>query len=218
MIDRPGLVAGSVLHFALLGVGAMNSPRYRPAGVLLTWQNYRVMLDGGGAADPNCSVDAWLVSDDRCELMTKIRRRAAELGVAAGVARYQAGEVRLRPMDVRHTSHASFGYLIEAVRERHGLLSSGNFWTGRPGWISCSPTRQAGSDRSDLRVASVVTHVCAISPLPLARAWSGVWCLLTSVDPALGRSTVNSPRSVSGVEKAHSFGFTKPLVSLVLPA
>jgi hypothetical protein len=36
----------------LLGVGAMNSPRYAPAGLLVEYRTHRVMLDGGGAAEP----------------------------------------------------------------------------------------------------------------------------------------------------------------------
>ena len=34
-------------RLVLLDVGAMNSPRNRPAGLLVTWAGHRVMLDGG---------------------------------------------------------------------------------------------------------------------------------------------------------------------------
>jgi hypothetical protein len=159
-----------VLRLVLLGVGAMNSPRYRPAGVLLTWQNYRVMLDGGGTADPNCAVDAWLVSDDQGELMPKIRRRAAELGVAAGVAQYQAGEVRLRPMDVRHTSHASFGYLIEAVRQRAAWAPE--FWEF-PDWaagVDLMFADAAGWERPIRFAHGVGGHACVRATAVAARA------------------------------------------------
>jgi hypothetical protein len=159
-----------VLRLALLGVGAMNSPRYRPAGVLLTWQNYRVMLDGGGAADPNCAVDAWLVSDDQGELMPKIRRRAAELGVAAGVAPYQAGEVRLRPMDVRHTSHASFGYLIEAARQSAAWAPE--FWEF-PDWaagVDLMFADAAGGERPIRFAHGVGGHACVRDTAVAARA------------------------------------------------
>jgi hypothetical protein len=40
----------STLRLTLLRVGAMNSPRYRPAGLLLSWRGQRVMFDGGDAA------------------------------------------------------------------------------------------------------------------------------------------------------------------------
>ena len=68
----------------------MNSPRYRPAGLLVCWASHRVMLDGGGSADPGRPLDAWLVSDEHAELMPCVRRRAAELGVAPGRGCIQA--------------------------------------------------------------------------------------------------------------------------------
>lgn len=96
----------------------MNSPRYRPAGLLVTWARHRVMLDGGGSADPGGTLDAWLVSDEHAELMPQIRRRAAELGVSAVIGPFEANDVRLRPLPVRHTSHPTVGYLIETARQK----------------------------------------------------------------------------------------------------
>jgi hypothetical protein len=107
-----------VLRLTLLGVGAMRSPRFRPAGLLVSWPRHHVMLDGGGAAVPDVPVDAWLVSDRRAELMPSIRRHARELGVSPDVEPYTAGSVRLHPEAVDHTSHPSYGYLIEAGRRR----------------------------------------------------------------------------------------------------
>lgn len=104
----------------------MNSPRYRPAGLLVAWGSHRVMLDGGGCADPGCPLDAWLVCDEHAELMPQIRRRAAELGVHHGVRRFHAGDVRLEPLPVRHTSHPTFGYLIETARQR--AVWAPEFW------------------------------------------------------------------------------------------
>lgn len=43
--------AGS-LRFTLLGAGAMNSPRYAPAGLLVEYKDHRVMIDGGPGAEP----------------------------------------------------------------------------------------------------------------------------------------------------------------------
>jgi hypothetical protein len=123
----------AVLHLTLLGVGAMASPRYRPAGLLVSWPGHRVMLDGGGPAAPEGPVDAWLVCDARAELMPSIRRRARELGVSADVAPYTAGTVRLRPMPVRHTSHPSYGYLVEAGGNR--AVWAPEFWEF-PGWAA----------------------------------------------------------------------------------
>ena len=118
-------------RLVLLGVGAMLSPRYRPAGLLVSWRGHRVMLDGGGPADPGQPLDCWLVSDERAELMPQIRRRAAEIGASAGIGSFQADGVHLRPLPVRHTSHASVGYLIEAATQRAAWAPE--FWEF-PAW------------------------------------------------------------------------------------
>jgi Beta-lactamase superfamily domain len=122
-----------MLSMALLGVGAMASPRYRPAGLLVSWAGHRVMLDGGGPAAPDTPVDAWLVSDLHAELMPSIRRRARELGASADVMPYAAAGVRLHPMPVRHTSHPTCGYLIEAGRRR--AVWAPEFWEF-PDWTT----------------------------------------------------------------------------------
>jgi hypothetical protein len=125
--------SGLMLRLALLGVGAMNSPRYRPAGLLLTWPGHRVMLDGGGAADPCPPLDAWLVCDDRAELMSQIRRRARELKVRPAVEPFDADDVQLRPLPVRHTSHPTAGYLIETPSHRAAWAPE--FWEF-PDWAA----------------------------------------------------------------------------------
>lgn len=102
-----------MVQLLLLGVGAMNSPRYRPAGLVMSEQGHRVMFDGGGAANPGAPLDAWLVTDRRAELMPQIRRRADELGLRADVGSFRAGDVSVRPLPVRHTSHPTWGYLIQ---------------------------------------------------------------------------------------------------------
>jgi hypothetical protein len=63
----------------------MNSPRFRPAGLLMTWEKRRVMLDG---ATPQTRLrrEAFLVSDAQAELMPQIRRRAAEYGFSLALA------------------------------------------------------------------------------------------------------------------------------------
>jgi hypothetical protein len=111
----------------------MNSPRYRPAGLLVTWEDHRVMLDGGESADPGPRLDAWLVCDDQAELGSKIRRRAAELGVRAASESFEADGVTLRPLPVRHTSHPTAGYLIETVHQR--AVWAPEFWAF-PEWAA----------------------------------------------------------------------------------
>lgn len=102
------------MRLTLLGVGAMNSPRYAPAGLLVEHHRRRVMLDGGPDAQPDGKLDAWLVTDERGELMREIRRLARARGLEPAVKRYSSGGMRIAPHRVVHTSHDAFGYLIEA--------------------------------------------------------------------------------------------------------
>jgi hypothetical protein len=65
------------LRLTLLGVGAMNSPRYPPAGLLVRYRRRQVMLDGGPGAEPAGPLAAWLVSDERSELRRELRALCA---------------------------------------------------------------------------------------------------------------------------------------------
>jgi hypothetical protein len=56
------------LRLTLLGVGAMNSPRYPPAGLLVRYRRCQVMVDGGPGAEPAGRLAAWLVTDEHSEL------------------------------------------------------------------------------------------------------------------------------------------------------
>jgi hypothetical protein len=101
----------------LLGIGAMASPRYRPAGLLVEYATARVMLDGGPRAAPRGPLDAWLVTDERGELMPGIRRLAKRKRIEPKVARFARGKLSITPRRVVHTSHPAFGYLIRAPRK-----------------------------------------------------------------------------------------------------
>jgi hypothetical protein len=100
----------------LLGIGAMASPRYRPAGLLVEYASARVMLDGGEGAAPAGRLDDWLVTDARGELIAAIRRLARPRGVEPGVRTFERGKLSITPRRVVHTSHPAFGYLIRAPR------------------------------------------------------------------------------------------------------
>jgi hypothetical protein len=102
------------MRLTLLGVGAMNSPCYAPAGLLVEHRRLRVMLDGGPGAEPDGKLDAWLVTDERGELMREIRRLARAKGIEPAAKIYSSGILTIKRRRVVHTSHETFGYLIEA--------------------------------------------------------------------------------------------------------
>jgi hypothetical protein len=158
-----------VARVVLLGVGAMNSPRYRPAGLLVICAGHRVMLDGGGCADPGPPLEAWLVSDERAELMPQIRRRAKELGVHAAVGLVEAGDVLVRPLPVRHTSHPTHGYLIQTTHQRAAWAPE--FWTF-PEWaagVDLMFADAAGWNKPIRFAGGVGGHACACDVAALAR-------------------------------------------------
>jgi hypothetical protein len=101
-------------RFTLLGAGAMNSPRYSPAGLLVECGPARVAIDGGPGAEPTGPLAAWLVTDERAELIRELRRLAAAHGLSPSVDAYHASGLVITPRPVVHTSHPAYGYLIEA--------------------------------------------------------------------------------------------------------
>ena len=98
------------MRLVTLGVGAADSPRYRPAGLLVSCAGTRVIIDGGPHVVPKARVDAWLLTDDHAELAAAIRRKARELGLVAKVAPFRAQGLRIDPKPVVHTNHPTFGY------------------------------------------------------------------------------------------------------------
>src|SRR5215216_2846567 len=97
------------MRLVTLGVGAADSPRYAPAGLLVARGGVRVMLDGGPGAAPAGRLDAWLVTDERAELSSQLRRLAAERGLRPHAGSFQRGELRIdvhpggphQPFDLR---------------------------------------------------------------------------------------------------------------------
>ena len=102
----------------MLGVGAMNSPRYSPAGLLVSRGQVRVAIDGGPGAEPDSPLAAWLVTDERAELIRELRRLAAAHGLSPAVRAYHASGLAITPQPVVHTSHPAYGYLIESSGTR----------------------------------------------------------------------------------------------------
>jgi hypothetical protein len=103
------------VRLTTVGVGAQNSPRYAPAGLLVAHRGVRVMIDGGPGATPRGHLDAWLVTDERAELIADIRRLARDPGLTAGAVAFARGELSLEPRPVVHTGHPTYGYLIRAA-------------------------------------------------------------------------------------------------------
>lgn len=106
---------GTALRLTLLGTGAMNSPRFGPAGLLAEHSAARVAIDGGPGAVAAGRLDAWLVTDEKAELIGKLRRLASERGLVPRVASFTGDRMDITPLPVVHTSHATWGYLIRAA-------------------------------------------------------------------------------------------------------
>jgi hypothetical protein len=85
------------LRLKLLGVGAMASPKYAPAGLLVFHAAGNVMLDGGPEAEPEPPLAAWLVTDLRGELIAQIRRLARAQGLEPAVQAYKANGLAIVP-------------------------------------------------------------------------------------------------------------------------
>jgi len=111
---------GQSLRLELLGVGAMASPRYAPAGLLVVAGRRAVMLDGGPGAVPSRQIDDWLVTDARAELMPRIRELARARGIEPRVASVTLGALTIQRRLVRHTVTPTYGYLITLNELRVG--------------------------------------------------------------------------------------------------
>jgi len=116
----------------------MSSPRFAPAGLLIRAPRgygtpIRLAVDGGGAADPQGPLDAWLVTDEYAELMPAIRRHARPLGVEPADNRFADGALVVRPRRVEHTSHPTYAYEIHWRGRR--VVWAPEVWK-LPGWVA----------------------------------------------------------------------------------
>jgi hypothetical protein len=110
--------AGRAPRFTLLGVGAMNSPRFAPAGLLVEHGTARVVIDGGPGAEPPGDLDAWLVTDAKAELIGRLRQMARARGLEPEVRAYAGAGIAIEPHPVVHTTHPTYGYLITSGSTR----------------------------------------------------------------------------------------------------
>lgn len=106
------------MRLVTLGVGAQQSPRYAPAGLLVCHRGRRVMIDGGPGAAPQQALDTWLVCDEHSELQPQLRRLALEHGLVPAVAAFETPHLKVSPRRVVHTNHPTYGYSIEASGTR----------------------------------------------------------------------------------------------------
>jgi Beta-lactamase superfamily domain len=160
----------TVLRLTLLGVGAMNSPRYAPAGLLVEYRDQRVMIDGGPGAEPKGKLRAWLVTDEHGELMRQIRELARAKGVEPHVGSYSSLGLRIEPHMVVHTSHPAYGYLIRAARKR--IVWAPEFFAF-PAWAEKADlmfAEAAGWNRPIHFVGGVGGHAAAVEVARAARA------------------------------------------------
>ena len=150
------------LRLRLLGVGAMRSPRYAPAGLLVSYRGTRVAFDGGPGAVPGGSVHAWLVCDERSELRTQIRRLARDRDLEPVITPFRRGGLSVEPQPVEHTSHPTVGYLVEAGRRR--VAWAPEFWAF-PDWaagVDVLFADAAGWDRPIRFAGGVGGHAAAL--------------------------------------------------------
>lgn len=179
------------LRLRLLGVGAMASPRYAPAGLLALAPSGTVVFDGGLEAVPDESsgrLSAWLVTDIRAELIADIRRTASSFGLQPAVARYAADDLVVEPRPVEHTSHETWGY--ELRWEGRAAVWAPEFWSF-PEWAADADLMfadAAGWSRPIRFRGGVGGHAAASDTAAAARA-AGVRRLVFA---HLGRPTIRA--------------------------
>lgn len=132
-------------------------------------EGLRIMLDGGTRSEPGGHLDAWLVTDERAELITSIRHLARQRGLEAHAADFTHRALRILRRPVVHTNHPTFGYLILAGDSSARVVWAPEFlefpvWAARAdlmfaeaaGWNR--PIRFVGGTGGHLDTCSVATE------------------------------------------------------------
>jgi len=157
------------LRLTLLGVGAMNSPRYPPAGLLVRYGRQQIMLDGGPGAEPDGPLTAWLVSDTQSELRRELRALTKARGLQPCVAATAVADLIIEPHRVAHTSHPTWGYLLRIPTASAAWAPE--FWTF-PGWaagVDLMFAEAAGWDRPIAFARGAGGHMPALEVAEQAR-------------------------------------------------
>ena len=156
-------------RLTLLGAGAMNSPRYPPAGLVVSCGGRQVMLDGGPGAEPAGRLDAWLVSDERSELRRELSALCAARGLHPAVTAVRAGDLLIEPHPVVHASHTTWGYLLRLATASAAWAPE--FWEF-PGWtagVDLMFADAAGWNRPVRFARHAGGHMAALDVAELAR-------------------------------------------------
>jgi uracil-DNA glycosylase family 4 len=105
------------MKLTLLGVGAEDSPKYKPAGLLVECGDVRVMFDGGknsiGKSEPDGALDAWLWTDSGDEQTATRRAMAKAHGTVGRNSSFRKGGLAITMEPTKHTGHKTFGYVID---------------------------------------------------------------------------------------------------------
>jgi hypothetical protein len=73
---------------------------------------------------------AWLVTDERAELIGDIRRAAGAAGLRPEVRTYDGDDLLITPLPVAHTSHPTWGYVVRWAGRT--AVWAPEFWTFPP--------------------------------------------------------------------------------------
>lgn len=178
----------NVAVLTTLGVGAANSPRFAPAGLLVRQGLIRIVLDGGPGSEPSGRLDAWLVTDEHAELMAQIRRIASKHGLAPHMGDFSGDQLNVRFHPVVHTNHLSGGYLIRCPGWT--VAWAPEFWEF-PNWAAGADlmfAEASGWDRPIRFAGGVGGHMDVLAVASAARA-HGVRRLVFA---HIGRPTVRA--------------------------
>jgi hypothetical protein len=149
------------------------------------------MIDGGPGAEPPARLDAWLVTDERAELMAEIRRSAAARGLSPRAGSFLKRGLRIEARAVVHTNHRAYGYRIRAAG--HTVVWAPEFYRFRAVGAPNRPHVRGGlrvgsSDPVCRRGRGVFAHIGRPTLRALARG----------ITPPFGSSRPMAKSSLSG--------------------
>lgn len=154
----------------LTGVGALASPRFLHAGLLLEYKSLAIIFDGGEYI-PHVvrNAHAWLLTDMRGEHVSKVRQAARRWNVIPSQRRLTVEGVMITPMPVVHTNHPTCGYLIETPYRKIAWCPEYYAW---PKWcrnLDLMFSEAAGWDRPIHFAGKVGGHMCVYDIAKKAR-------------------------------------------------